>query len=448
MKQLKCIRLLVLILIAFTTIQDLCANTDSFLESFDMLNTVAGKGGTGDGNENEWNNAFEGKKAVDAVLSRPHFAMTDSFGNIYIVDKNAHAIRKVDVNGIIFTVAGTNKAGDGGEGIAVKMELNSPNGLWVNKKGEFYILDLGNDKIRKVDSEGNMVTMFKDDEGISVGRGLWLNEAEDTVWYCSGSKIKMWTEDNGISTYASGFNALGNIVQDPEGYIIATDRSANLVYRISREGVKTVIAGNGKTSGGGEGFSALETAFYGVRGIWFVDNDSYLIATHEGSQVWYVDNGGIVHLFLDGKEGDEYHSGDGENYKTEGYKVSEVRAVTIDYQGNVLVTENDRGFIRKIEKRSSFAINKVMKTSFRNIQLKVNPASGLSCLKFYFSGKNKIKTIIYNQLGQKIEIPMNYKIKKRNYEIWWENQNLSFGTYFININTDISSYSGKFVNIR
>lgn len=186
---MRSIPLIIMVLGIFVVKNSLYAKTDSFLESFNLLKTVAGKGGNG--NENEWDEKYEGKPAIDAVLSRPHFTMADSAGNIYIADKNAHAIRKVDVSGIISTVAGTNEAGDGGDGLAVEQQLNSPNGLWVNRKGEFYILDLGNNKIRKVDSKGNMVTLFKDDEGISLGRGLWLNDTEDTVWYSSGSRVKI-----------------------------------------------------------------------------------------------------------------------------------------------------------------------------------------------------------------------------------------------------------------
>ena len=445
---MKSIPLIIMVLGIFVIKNSLYAKTDSFLESFNLLNTVAGKGGTGNGDENEWDEKYEGKPAIEAVLSRPHFTMADSVGNIYIADKNAHAIRKVDVNGIISTVAGTNEAGDGGDGLAVEQELNSPNGLWVNRKGEFYILDLGNSKIRKVDSKGNMVTLFKDDEGISLGRGLWLNDAEDTVWYSSGSRVKIWTENTGIGTYSDGFSALGNIVQDHSGYVVATDRSANLVYRINNDGTKTVIAGNGKKSGGGVGLTALETAFYGVRGIWFVNNESYLLATHEGSRVWYIDNNGLVHLFLDGREGDEYHSGDGMHYRTEGYKVSEVRAVSIDYQGNVLVTENDCGYIRKVKKNANFIADKKLKHGFSPVKLKVNTVCGFSGITFYHSDNSQKVVGFFNQLGRRVQIPVHYKIVDGIHEVWWNNRNIPCGAYFISIQDNKKNYYENMINTR
>jgi hypothetical protein len=125
---------------------------ESFMQSYNLLTTIAGKGGNCKSDVNGWLKKFEGGSALQADLSSPHMTMADSAGNIYIVDKDAHAIRKVDTNGIITTVAGINVMGDGGDGPANTQALYSPNGLWVNKKGEFYILDLGNSKIRKVDA--------------------------------------------------------------------------------------------------------------------------------------------------------------------------------------------------------------------------------------------------------------------------------------------------------
>ena len=56
----------------------------------------------------------------------------------------------------------------------------------------------------------------------------------------------------------------------------------------------------------------------------------------------------MIHLFLDGD--DDAHSGDGEPYNTPGLKISEARAISVDPKGNVIVTENDCGYIRVVEK--------------------------------------------------------------------------------------------------
>lgn len=117
---------------------------EEFAARYDILSTVAGAGQVDDRGSSGWLESFEGNNALEAELSRPHFAMADRHGNIFIADKEAHAIRKVGPDGIISTLAGTNSAGDNGDGPAVDCQLNSPNGIWVQADGTFFIPELGN----------------------------------------------------------------------------------------------------------------------------------------------------------------------------------------------------------------------------------------------------------------------------------------------------------------
>jgi hypothetical protein len=416
---------------------DSLSQYDEFLDSYDLLSTVAGKGDIDAGDINAWLPDYEGGMATNAELSRPHIAMADAAGNIYIADKDAHAIRKVDLQGTISTVAGTSVAGDGNDGLATEQALNAPNGLWVNEEGSFYILDLNNDKIRKVDTEGNMTTIVDDETGIALGRGLWVSNNEDTIWYTSGSQIKMWTEGAGITAYATGFSGLGNIVQDPAGYIVATDRTADRVYRVVKDGSKLVIAGNGTASGGGDEFPAIETGFDGVRGVWFLEDGTYFLATHEGSQVWHIDGNGIAHLFLDGSEGDEYHSGDGENYRTPGLKISEARSVTVDYQGNILVTENDRGFIRKIQKKDVDALlNTSPNNQFVEVHIYPNPFTLTTSIKYILANPSEIKVKIIKNTGQLVELLYDKYQSAGEHYLIWKAQNMPAGLYFCEINSE------------
>lgn len=410
---------------------------ESMVKSYDLLSSIAGKGADVDGDENLWLDEYEGGKATEAVLSGPHMAMADSMGNVYIADKNAHAIRKVNPEGIITTVAGVNKAGDGRDGLATAQALNGPNGLWVNKAGVLYILDLWNDKIRKVDTNGQMKTLIHDKSGMSAGRGLWVSQTEDTIWYCSGSVIKMWTEKDGLRTFANGFSGgLGNIVQDRNGNIIATDRNANLVYRIDKSGQKTIIAGNGSTKGGGNGVPALQTAFHGVRGVWVLEDNSYFLATHEGSQVWYVDTAGVAYLFINGKEGDKYHTGDGEHFRTSGYKVSEVRAITADYQGNLLITENDLGFIRRLNKANVSVLKRGNFTKDKDIIIYQNRFQGITGIQFSFQSSEKPLISIKNLLGQPLKVPVNYRKISGNQVAEWNNRDLPSGSFLVTIEAE------------
>lgn len=329
------------------------AGFTNLIESYGLLTTLAGAGGATD-ESNKWQPEFEHAPATNVLLSGPHIAMADAAGNIFIADKNAHAVRKVRPDGILVTVAGTNAPGDAPDdwSPATQVGLNWPNGLWVRPDGTVYILDLGNGKVRVLATNGLMRTLFSVPDGILIGRGLWVSADESLAYVACGMTVKKWTPTEGVTDYASGFIELGNLVVDPNGYLVVTDRSTHSVWRLFEDGSRERIAGNGTRSnspGGGDGGLATLTGLDGVRGVWFLPNGGFFLCTHRGSQVWYVDPGGYIHLFLNGHRS-ETHAGDGTWFwNPYEYRVSECRAVTVDHEGNLLVTEHDAGYVRKVE---------------------------------------------------------------------------------------------------
>ncbi len=325
---------------------------ESLRTSYGVLETVAGTGLVREKGFNSWMEAFEGGPATEAELSRPHMAMSDGEGNIYIADKDAEAVRKVRPDGTLVTVAGTNAKGNGADepGPGTQRSLNAANGFWVRDDGTVYILDVGNGKVRRLSPDGTMETLFEDLDGIVIGRGIWVADDESLIYYASTTEVKRWTPRDGVEIHSSGYSQLGNLVVSGDGILVVTDRGANRVYRVDEDGEKDVIAGTGDAFGGGSGQPALETAFWGVRGIWFHPLGGYFLATHQGSQIWYVDSVGIAHLFLDGED-NHCHAGDGRPFDEPGCKISEARAVTMDREGNVIITENDHGFIRRVRRK-------------------------------------------------------------------------------------------------
>ncbi|MFK8000456.1 MAG: hypothetical protein AB8H86_12725 [Polyangiales bacterium] len=321
---------------------------DTLRSRYGLLETVAGTGLVD--RVNGWSESFEGEPGTAAELSRPHMAMADAAGNIYIADKEAHGVRRLDASGVITTVAGTNVAGFDGDAprAATAAALDNPNGLWVRDDGTFYILDLGNDRVRAVDIDGQIRTLFEIG-GAGAGRGLWVADDETLAYVAAGTRLLRWTPDGGVEVLASGFSSLANLHVAPDGTLGVTDRGAHLVYALADDGTRTVIAGNGTTDGGGDGMPALETGLDEVRGIWFHPEGGALLATHDGSQIWYLDVAGYVHLMVDGDKGE--HSGDGEPYDSPGEKISEARAVTMDGAGNILITERDEGHVRRVNIR-------------------------------------------------------------------------------------------------
>ncbi len=329
------------------------AGFTNFVQAHGILETVAGDGFDRVDNTSFWQPHFEGGPAANASLSRPHYAMADGAGNIYIADKNSHSVLRVETNGTIHTHAGTHVGGFNGEGpmTATSMQLNAPNAMWVRADGTVYVLDTENGRVRRIGTNGIATTLFMDrPDGSAVdgGRMLWVSDDETVAYYGNENRIRRWRSSDGVKTYAKDFQELGTFYVEPNGDLIVADRGDHYVYRITTEGVRTIIAGNGSPSGGADGDPATEIGLNGPRGIWPVPTGGYLILLHDGSQLWYLDTAGMAHLLVNGAGGTT-HSGDGEYfYNPSQLKISEGRSVSMDHLGNILICESDYGYVRRI----------------------------------------------------------------------------------------------------
>jgi hypothetical protein len=327
--------------------------------------TVLGGLGQGNGpmNPNEWNNA-EGLSATLAELSEPHSAMADIYGRVFVADKNAHAVRRIDTDGTIHTVAGMNlgelsgiNAGFNGDGPARACLLNGPQNAYTLPDGTFYILDSLNMRVRRVDTSGNLTTILTDSSVLN--RGLWVRRDGQLVYYCTNTQLKRWTPalgNNPGTVIASGFQETGNIDLDAAGNIYICDRNAAAVYRVPpnygggavTDVLRVAGLGNASTVDSGSGSSGLpatQVGMVGVRGIAFHPLGGFFLATHKGGDVWYVDSAGLAWMFIQGNSGNT-HTANPVTVPTTGEVMSEPRSVTVSLSGDVIIACNDAGFIR------------------------------------------------------------------------------------------------------
>lgn len=116
-----------------------------------VVETVAGNGEKGV--------PRDGAEARQAPLVDPRAVAVDAKGNVYILERGGHALRVVDVEGKIRTVAGTGKAGSSGDGgDALRARFNGPKHLCVDRNGDVLIADTENHVIRKyLPGEGKIV---------------------------------------------------------------------------------------------------------------------------------------------------------------------------------------------------------------------------------------------------------------------------------------------------
>jgi len=98
----------------------------------------------------------DGGPATEARLNEPR-SIAVAGSTLYVADSLNNRIRAVDlVTGLIWTVAGTGSAGFGGDGgPAAAARLSAPRGVAVTPDGDVIVIDTGNDRLRRIDTDGS-----------------------------------------------------------------------------------------------------------------------------------------------------------------------------------------------------------------------------------------------------------------------------------------------------
>ncbi|MBI3696509.1 MAG: hypothetical protein HY238_16920 [Acidobacteria bacterium] len=153
----------------------------------------------------------DGIPARQAKLNYALGMATDAAGVLYIAEANANRVRRAGLDGIITTVAGTGTRGFSGDGgPAANATLNRPVDVALDAAGNLYILDQGNQRIRRVSPDGV------------------------------------------ITTFAAGhFAQLSQAAVDAAGNLFVADTAGGAVFSVSPAGVVRTVAGQA----GGLGFS-------------------------------------------------------------------------------------------------------------------------------------------------------------------------------------------------
>ena len=209
------------------------------------ISTFAGNFGLGGGFFGD------GGLATSARLNQPNGVALDSAGNLYIADSQNSRVRKVDLAGIITTVAGNGTAGYLGDGgPATNARLNVPGGVRVDSSGNLYIADTGNSVIRKVDTTGKITTVagnfamghgYSGDNGPATSAQLAfpiyvsVDAAGELLISDDGNHVTRLVSPTGtISTYRTPAAFPGNLVVDLDGNLAMIDYDANAVFLVAR----------------------------------------------------------------------------------------------------------------------------------------------------------------------------------------------------------------------
>jgi streptogramin lyase len=236
--------------------------------------TIAGSGRKGyDGDQG---------RALDAALNMPHEIQFDRAGNLYIAERDNHAIRRVDAKtGIISTPAGTGTAGFSGDGgPASQAELRQPHAIALDPEGHLLICDVGNHRVRRVDLASGRIETY-------AGTG----ERSPTA---DGAPLK-GTPLNGPRTMA---------FRGRELYLAL--REGNAIYRIA-PGTATIhhVAGTGEQGYSGDGGPARAATFGGPKGLACAGGGLY-VADTESHAIRRIDlsSGRVTTVLGTGARGD------------------------------------------------------------------------------------------------------------------------------------------------
>ncbi len=183
----------------------------------------------------------DGGPATTARLLGPWGVAVDARGNVYIAESGDYRVRKVSPDGTITTIAGTGTytgpVGDGGP--ATSARLISPTAVEVDRKGNLYITESGSgsDRVRKVSPNGTITTI--------AGGGTSLG----TSGRATAAKLD--------HPYGLTVDAKGNV------YVTTGSR----IYKVTPRGTITTIAGTGESGFSGDGGPATKAKVSAPRGL-------------------------------------------------------------------------------------------------------------------------------------------------------------------------------------
>lgn len=174
-----------------------------------------------------------------ARFNNPQGITHDASGNLYVVDTGNQKIRKITPAGIVTTLAGRSRSPGSADGVRFNAQFNSPTGIAIDASGNLYVADTGNNTIRKITPDGVVTTL-------------------------AGTPGPSGDADGSGAT--ARFNQPSNIAIDAAGNLYVTDTGNLLIRKITPDGSVSTLVGQTGVRGNDDGDPSAAT-FLGPVGI-------------------------------------------------------------------------------------------------------------------------------------------------------------------------------------
>jgi uncharacterized protein (TIGR03437 family) len=321
--------------------------------------------------------AFPGT-AILAGLTNPQDVEIGPNNTILIADTGNGAIRSVNSKGVITTLSGNGTLGLSGDGAATKLAMLAPFGVAADSSGNLYVAESGTNRIRKIDTTGNITTAIGDGNQGFAGDGGPPNKVEmslptsvaldsagniyfadslnnrirklagGTAGTFAGSGEFSHSGDGGAATSAqlntplgvAVSNAIPNLLFSANLYIADT---GNNVVRSVAGGVISNFAGNGAAGSSGDGNAASGAQLNGPQGLAVDSAGNLYIADTQNHRVRKVANGIISTVAGSGTAG---FGGDGGAATSA--QLNAPFGVAVDAAGNLYIAEFSNNRVRKV----------------------------------------------------------------------------------------------------
>jgi streptogramin lyase len=297
-----------------------------------VITTVAGAGKKG--------YSGDGGPAAEATLNEPYEVRFDKQGNMFFVERLNHVVRRVDARTrIITTAAGSGKSGFSGDGgAATQATLDQPHSIQFDARGDLYICDILNHRIRKVDMKTGVITTF------------------------AGTGEKKPTPD-GAKIAGAPLNGPRAIDFDRRGDMWLALREGNAVYRLDmRAGTIHHVAGTGEKGFTGNGGAAKLATLSGPKGLSVAPNGDVYLADTESHSIRMIDVRKKTIELIAGTGA----KGDGADGDPLACQMSRPHGVFVDRDGSIFIGDSEAHRVRVI-RVSTAGLNNAKKLSLWSI---------------------------------------------------------------------------------